>query len=314
MTQETYAEIVDRVRGILLTAEGRKKIHQRRSAADKMAQGLQELKASGWILNAKRRQVGSHQAVFTVSQGPLQGAAKGLVVSVEFRGVGAGKLLPPPSGHKYPILQTIEDEVRELEWGGSEARVYIRSRANIKPMCEREIQGVIVRDMSLRSKHELLQNLRPVRPAKCMMEIPTAVTEPGKIGTGNIDILARTRTGRSTTYVVCEVKVDKTTPYDAMVQAIQYAAALNVEVNGITGEIKPADRSVYRALFGSRSTAQDPMCFGAMAIIPNGKDVKAQALRTRDELGTRSAWLDVMLFDKNEDGEFRPVFRVKNES
>lgn len=313
MTQNTYAEIVERIRDILLTPEGQKKICERRSAADLMAKGLRALKASGWVLKAIRRRVGSDRTVFTVRQGYLQNAANDIVVSVELRGNGVGTLLPPPKGHSYPILKTAEPEARELEWGGSGARAYIRACRDMKPPSpERDLQGVIFRDMSTSPKHELLQNLWPVRPANCLMEIPTAVQRQGRVGTGLIDLLARTGRGRWPTFVACELKVDSTTPYDAMVQAIQYAAALDVEVNGIPHVLKPADRSNYRSLFGSSSTARDPLRFGAMAIIPNGRGVEAAAQRALDKLGTSSAWLDVMLFDRSEDGQFRPVLRLRD--
>ena len=313
MKQNTYTEIVERIRDILRTPEGQEKIRQRRHAADLMANGLSKLKASGWVLRATRRQVGSHRTVFTARQGSIQEAANGLEVFVELRGNGVGTLLPPPDGHNYPILKTCEPEVRDLEWGGSDARDYIRECANMmRPSPERDLQGVIVQDLSMSPKHELLQNLQPVRPANCMMEIPSAVKRNGDIGTGNIDILARTGRGRSTTCVVCELKVDKTTPYDTMVQAIHYAAALDVEVNGIKHELEPADRSVYRVLFGSNSTSKNPLRFGAMAIVPNGPGIEAAAQRALENLGTNSAWLDVMLFNRSDDGRFRPVFRFSD--
>jgi len=313
MTQNTYAEIVEWIRGTLLTAEGQKKIHQRRCEAALMAKRLGELKASGWVLKATRRQVGSDRTVFTVHQETLQKATNGLVVSVELRGCRVGKLLPPPNGRGYPILKTKQD-ARELEWGGSEARAYIRACANMKrPSPERDLQGVIVQALSTSPKHELLQNLWPVRPANCMMEFPAPVDRNGHIGTGNIDLLARTGRGRWPTFVVCELKVDRTTPYDALVQAIHYAAALDVEVNGITHELPPADRSIYRSLFGSNLTAQAPLRFGAMAIIPNGRGVEAATRKALDNLDTSNAWLDVMLFDPREDEQFRPVLRFRSE-
>lgn len=312
MTQNTYAEIVERIRGILLTPDGQEKIRKRRLEAARMAKGLRELKASGWVLKATRRQVGSDRTVFTVHQRTLRRATNGLEVSVELRGIGVGRLLPPPNGRGYPILETKQD-ARELEWGGSEARAYIRACANMKRTSpERHLQGVIVQALSTSPKHKLLQNLRPVRPANCMMEIPTPVDRYGNIGTGNIDILARTGRGRWPTFVICELKVDTTTPYDAMVQAIRYAVALDVEVNGITHELKPANRSVYRSLFGSNLTSQEPLRFGAMAIVPNHPGAEAKARTALDDLGTSSAWLDVMLFDPREDEQFRPVLRFRS--
>ncbi len=142
------------------------------------------------------------------------------------------------------------------------------------------------------------------------MEIPTAVTAAGKIGTGNIDVLARMGRGRNVRYVVCELKADKTTPYDAMVQAIHYAAALSVEVNGIEHEIEPADWSVYRSFFGSKSTSQEALRFGAMAIIPNAHGVKGAARKALDDLEADDAWLDVMLFDRDKHGDLRPRYRL----
>ena len=313
MTQNTYAEIVERIRGILLTPEGQKKIHQRRRAAALMAKGLQELEASGWVLKATRRKDGPNRTVFTVCQESLQQAGRGLEVSVELLGCGVGTLLPPPEGRDYPVLRTAKPEARDLEWGGSEARAYIRACAQMKPSSpERHLQGEIFRELSTSPKHELLRNLRPVCPANCLMEIPAAVQRHGRVGTGNIDLLARTGRGRWSTFVVCELKVDTTTPYDAMVQAIQYAAALDVEVNGITNELPPADRSIYRSLFGSSSTAQYPLRFGAMAIVPNLPGAEAKARTALENLDTRNAWLDVMLFDRREDGQFRPVLRFRS--
>lgn len=313
MTQNVYAETVNRIRDVLLTAEGQTKIHQRRRAAALMAKGLQELEASGWVLKATRRKVGSNRTVFTVRQGSLQQAGRGLEVSVELLGCGVGTLLPPPEGRDYPVLRTAEPEARDLEWGGSEARAYIRACAQMKPSSpERHLQGEIFRELSTSPKHELLRNLRPVCPANCLMEIPAAVQRHGRVGTGNIDLLARTGRGRWSTFVACELKVDTTTPYDALIQAIQYAAALDVEVNGIAHELPPANRSIYRSLFGSSSTAQDPLRFGAMAIVPNLPGAEAKARTALDDLGTSSAWLDVMLFDPSDVGRFRPERRFRN--
>jgi hypothetical protein len=147
-----------------------------------------------------------------------------------------------------------------------------------------------------------------------MMEYPAAVNRHGRIGktAGTIDLLARTGRGRWPTFVVCELKEDATTPYDAMVQAIRYAAALDTEVNGISYELPPANRSIYRKLFGSRSSALDPLRFGAMAIIPNRRGAKEAAQRALDDLGASGAWLDVMLFDGADDGQFRPALRLRD--
>jgi len=308
---ETYAEIAECVQRTLLTKQGRSHIAKRRVAAEKMAKGLRALERSGWVLNARRRNIGTTRTVFTVRQGFLQQATKGLEVSVEIRGIGVGTLLPPTRGNKYPLLRTLESEPRKLEWGASEALEYIRKRAEkTKPSPERELQGVLVRDMSSSPKHDLLKNLHPVLPARCMMEIPAAVTADGSIGTGNIDVLARTGRGRNVRYVVCELKVDKTTPYGAMVQAIRYAAALSVEVNGIEDEIEPADRSVYRSFFGSKSTLQEALRCGAMAIIPNARGAEAAARKALDDLDADDAWLDVMLFDWDKHGDLLPRYRL----
>jgi len=313
MTRENHNEIVERIRRLLLTPDGKKKIRQRRSASARMARGLQGLEASGWVLKASRRQVGSDQTVFTVRQGSLQNSEKGLVVFVELCGNGVGTLLPPRSNRGYPILRTTEPDPRELEWAGRDAREYIRACSNMKqPSPERDLQGVILHDLLKSPKHELLRNLWPVRPANCLMEIPTAIQRRGQIGTGNIDLLVRTGRGRWPTFVICELKVDKTTPYDAMVQAIHYAVALDVEVNGIANEIEPADRALYRFLLGSNSTAQDPLRIGAMAIIPNRPGVEKATHEALDTLSANSSWLDVMLFDRGENGEFRPVLRMRD--
>ncbi|MDA9982977.1 hypothetical protein N9H39_09680 [Gammaproteobacteria bacterium] len=308
---ETYAEIVERVQSTLLTRNGRAHIEKRRAAAEKMAKGLRVLETTGWFLKARRRNVGPTRTVFTARQGSLQQAAKGLQVWVELRGVGVGTLLPPTKGNEYPRLKPSVEEGRDMEWGGNEALEYIRARVeNIKPSHERELQGIFVRDMSSSPKHDLLKNLQPVRPARCMMEIPAAVNASGEIRTGNIDILARMREGRSTRYVVCELKVDKTAPYDAMVQAIHYATALDIEVNGIENEIEPANKSVYHFLFGSKSTSQGALRFGAMAIIPNGLGVEGASRKALDDLDTQDAWLDVMLFEWK--GKLIPICRLKD--
>ena len=307
---ETYVEIVERVQSTLLTRDSRERIAKRRAAAEKMAAGLRDLEASGWLLKARRRNVGTATTVFTVGQGFLQNAAKGLLVSVELRGVGIGTLLPPTEGHEYPRLNPSDSMRGDMEWGGSEALAYIRARGeSIKPSRERELQGIFVREMSSSRKHNLLKNLQPVIPAGCMMEIPAAVKASGDRGTGNIDVLARTGSGRSTRYIVCELKVDKTRPYDAMLQAIHYAAALDIEVNGIENEIKPANRSVYRLLFGSKSTSQDALRFGAMAIIPNGRGAEGASRKALDDLDAQGAWLDVMLYEW--DSKLIPVCRLK---
>lgn len=312
MTQSSYADIAEQVRGKLMSQDGREKIIKRRQAAELMAKGLEELEASGWILRAMRRKVGSDRTVFTVRQSSIQKAAKGLEVSVELLGNGVGTLLPPQKTGSYPLLRTNEPEARELAWGGAEARAYVRSRSLRRASVERRVQGEVVRELLKTPKHRLLQNLWPVRPANCMMEIPTAIERRGRVGTGNIDLLARTGRGRWPTFVVCELKTDSTTtPYNALVQAIRYAAALDVEVNGISHRLPPADRSVYRRLFGSNSKAQHPLRFGAMAIVPSRRGVADDAKKALNALDTSDAWLDVMLFDGAQDGQFRPTLRLR---
>lgn len=189
----------------------------------------------------------------------------------------------------------------------------MRACANMKtPSPERDLRGMMIQALIASPKQALLRNLWPVRPANLLMEFPAAVQRHGEIGTGNVDLLARTGGGRWSTFVVCELKVDGTTPYDALVQAIHYASALDVEVNGIIDKLPPADQSIYRSLFGSNSTSQEPLRFGAMAIIPNRPGVEAKTQEALDTLGTSNNWLDVMLFDSPVEGQFRPVRRFRS--
>ena len=97
----------------------------------------------------------------------------------------------------------------------------------------------------------------------------------------------------------------------AMKQAIQYLAALDVEVNGINNEIDPADRAVYRTLFGSNSTSQAKLRFGAMAIIPSRYGVEDEARKTLEVLDGGNVWLDIMLFDRSESGHSQAVLRLR---
>lgn len=261
--------IVEEVRELLLSPEGREKIEHRRAHAKKLAEGLRRWNE---LKSGRMRRRG---AVLTVTQGALEKALsrrRVLQVSVEVNGVGVGKI--QFSSQHRPIF-IASDPGSKLEWSGNARdgamiNAYLEKCRSRKSMPERHVQG----DMSARFRALFEDNnkppggLVPVRPAGCMMEIPTAVAASStlKVGGGAIDILARTGRGRTGWFVACELKKPDSSEhvYDVLRQAIRYATALDVEVNGF-GALPPAEPDVYRELFGGTGSARPR--FGALAAV-----------------------------------------------
>lgn len=265
-----YEQTVREVHDVLSSAEGRDRLLARREHAKTMADGLHR-----WE-QLKSGRIRRRGAVLTVTQAALENAFTGpgvLRVSVEVNGVGVGKLVF--STKRGPLFTSTEDPQKKLEWSGNARdgeviNAYIEQRRSSKSMPEREVQG----NMSARFRalfddaQRPPGGLVPVRPVGCMMEIPTAVaaSKKLKVGGGAIDILARTGRGRTGWFIACELKKPKATdhPRDVLRQAIRYATALDVEVNG-RGLLPPADAAVYRELFGGSGSAA--LRFGALAAI-----------------------------------------------
>jgi hypothetical protein len=133
-------------------------------------------------------------------------------------------------------------------------------------------------------------------PAGCMMEMPAAVTAKLTIGTGNIDIMARSYAGW---FIACELKAPGSSerPDRVLRQAIRYAAALDAEINGISNLLEPGDRAIYRTLFGA--TGQASLRFGALAIVAVREDDDGSAVEALRNLRVpRGAWVGVLPYYK----------------
>lgn len=300
-----YEEIAGEVHELLSTIEGRAKIEARREHARKMADGLRR-----WTEDLKRGRMRYRGAVFTVRQGALEGAIgrrASLVVNVEINGVGVGQI--EFSSASPPMFSSNTDLATQLAWSGSardgaKINAYLEQCRASKSMPERDVQG----HMSARFRalfgdaQKPVGGLVPVRPAGCMMEIPTAVAASSKlqIGGGAIDILARTGRGRTGWFVACELKrYDSAEPAaDVLRQAIRYATALDIEVNGC-GLLPPADSACYRELFGGSGSA--PLRFGALAAISAlRREEVTDALAELE--APKATWLGALLYtqDKTE--------------
>lgn len=300
-----YERIVSEVRELLATAEGRARVLARREHAKKMADGLRR-----WSEELKSGRMRYRGAVFTVTQGALEGALgrrASLVVSVEVNGVGIGQLVFSPT--RPPMFSSGTDLKTQLAWSGNapdgaKINAYLEQCRLSKSMPERDVQGRMC--ARFRALFDVAQKpiggLVPVRPAGCMMEIPTAVaaSKTLRIGGGAIDILARTGRGRSGWFVVCELKRhDSAERADEVLrQAIRYATALDVEVNGC-GFIPPADSAFYRELFGGSGSA--PLRFGALAAISALR--REEVSRALAELAPpKNTWLGALLYTQDESG------------
>lgn len=318
---KTYAEIVDEVRRELRTPEGRDKIRRRRKMAARMVQGLRRLNDAGSSYRKRTR-----DAVFTVTQDALCKAGSDLTVYVEVLGRRVGTLTYPATRATKPCFVTCEstpllEKGARLIWSGDRRdgdriKAYFEACATRPRSPERDAQGALVRAMFARGKHPLLSRLQPVRPAGCMMEIPAPVTSDGLgVRAGNVDVLVRADRGPSARFIVCEIKAPglKTRPHAVMEQAIRYAAALDVEVNGDgEGGIKPADASVYRSFFGATGSAR--VRFGAMAAIyatdaavADTVGLVQEAMRTLSPPPTE--WLDAIAYTERASSDYEPIWR-----
>jgi hypothetical protein len=314
--KKTSREIVQEVRE-LLSGSGKSKVLQRRRQAARMVEGLRRLEATGLRYRKQTR-----DSVFTVTQESLCKLGPTLSVYVELQGRRVGTLVYSTTSRTPPVF--ISDDGPRFVWSGDRRDAeriakYFEACASRPRSPERKAQGVLVRAMFARGKHRLLARLRPVRPAGCMMEIPVPVTASDGLGlgTGNVDVLVRAVGGPAARFVICELKRPglKADPYRVLTQAIRYAAALDVEVNGIEGEagIEPADASLYRKLFGATGSAK--LRFGAMAAIytDEGSAEDTVAL-VRDAISALSPsprdWLDVLTYTER-DGEYEPIWRCK---
>ncbi len=300
--ESPYLRIVREVHELLATAEGRARVLARREHAKKMADGLRR-----WGEELKSCRMRYRGAIFTVTQGALEGALTrraSLIVSVEVNGVGVGQLEFSPE--RPPMFCATKDLDEPLAWSGNardgaKINAYLEHCALSKAMPERDVQG----QMSARFRalfdgaEKPLGGLVPVRPTGCMMEIPTAVaaSKTLHVGGGAIDILARTGRGRTGWFVACELKRSESAELaeDVLRQAIRYATALDVEVNGC-GLLPPADATVYRELFGGSGGAR--LRFGALAAVSAlRRDQVVQALS--DLSPPTNTWLGALLYKQD---------------
>lgn len=295
MVRMRFADLVQEVNALLSTEEGAEKIRERREAATKMARGLRRWEEQ------KGRRLSSRGAVLTATQGALHGVTDELLISVEINGRGVGKLRVPGDG--VPLF-TPKGTKAEWRWSGDRDHATLINGVldeyrQLKPVPEREVQGRLTRQLRALfaddKENRPRGGLAPVRPAGCMMEIPTAVAASAalRLGTGTVDVMART--GRGTgSFIACELKEPnaRVRVYDVLAQAIRYAAALDIEVNG-NDRIGPANFAGYRTLFGATGNAA--LRFGAMAVVSVrcADDVDDAFGRLAPPAGT---WLGVLLY------------------
>lgn len=303
--ESPYRQIVREVHELLATAEGRTRVLARREHAKKMAEGLRR-----WDKELKSCRMRYRRAVFTVTQGALEGALgrrASLVVSVEVNGVGVGQIVFSPTC--VPMFSASKEFDEPLAWSGNARdgatiNAYLDRCGQSKSMPEREVQG----QMSARfralfeSAAKPPGGLVPVRPAGCMMEIPTAVaaSKTLQVGGGAIDILARTGRGTTGWFVACELKRHDSSEHveDVLRQAIRYATALDVEVNG-AGFLPPADAATYRELFGGSGNTR--LRFGALAAVSAlRRDQITRAFRDLDP--PKRTWLGALLYTQDSNG------------
>jgi hypothetical protein len=238
-TMQNYEEIVADVISLLSQPDGLKKLRERRKFAAKMANALEALDA----LKPKRKM--TRGAVLTVNQGSLQNGKRGLRVFVELHGQRVGEIIfPGPGSPDHPVFTCTKPTASakigaKFQWSlnrkdGDAIKKYLASCETLRPQPERSAWKPVVRWMLATKEPGTLTGLRPVMPAGCMMEMPVAVTANLAVGTGNIDILARSGRGRAGRFIACELKAPDANvkSYLVLRQAIRYAAALDAEING----------------------------------------------------------------------------------
>jgi len=281
-------------------------VEARRKKAAAVVAGLERWR--GALADANnRRPKRTRGVVLSITQGAWINAGVNITANVEVNGRGVGTLVFHANG-EVPIFTTREGA--RLVWSNptgdrghaqdaQRIRAYLDKESERPLVPERTTQGRLVRSFFEGKKHELLRQLKPVAPDGFMMEMPAPVSASGplKVGTGNIDLLLHAGQGRNARFVVCELKKPGAAidPYVALRQAICYAAALDVEVNGIEGAIAPADRSLYRKLFGT--TGESKLRFGVLAAIDEKNEAGvAKAFEVLAPPPRPSAWVEVLLY------------------
>jgi hypothetical protein len=302
--REDYATIVASVRELLRSNPER--VEARRRKAKAIVDGLARWRTALDVADESRPKR-TRGVVLSITQGALLRAGRTIVANVEVNGRGAGAL-EFHADTKAPVFTTLEKT--RLVWSnttrGSQhrndarlIREYLATAAERTLVPERTAQGQLLRSFFATPKHPLLRNLSPVAPAGFMMEIPAPVAASGALtdGTGNIDLLLRTGRGRNSRFVVCELKKPGAAidPYTVLRQAIRYATALCVEVNGIEGAIAPANPALYRKLYGASGNSK--LRFGAMAAIDAQNEPRVrEALVVLHPPARPAAWLEVLLY------------------
>lgn len=309
----TYDDLVHEVHGLLSTSAGIENVLFRREAARKMVRGLRR-----WV-EKKERRLRTRGVVLTVTQGALHDVKEALQLSVEVNGRGVGRLVVPAKG--VPMFTPKSGDTTPLEWSGNRVdakrinEIIDESRQR-RRVPERDVQGRLSPRLRALFDDDMQKKprggLAPVRPAGCMMELPTAVAASDglALGSGTIDLLARAGRGATGCFVACELKnpAAKVHAYDVLCQAIRYSVALDVEVNG-NARIPRGNAADYRYLFGATGEARPR--FGAMAVIPSNLGAGVDAAFAR--LAPRSRpWLGVLLYKEEQDRlvPTEPVRRV----
>ncbi|MEZ4399363.1 MAG: hypothetical protein R3B06_05055 [Kofleriaceae bacterium] len=263
--RDDYATIRQQVASLL-----RQRLDHVRARRHKVARAVDGLRAWRKALAEAGggRPKRTRNTVLTIGQQALTTARNSIAASVEANGRGVGKLRFSADG-RAPVFTATDG--REWVWsdrGSNDHRAqitllrdYLHEAATRTVVPERAAQGGLVRSFFASEKATVLAGLAPVIHEGFMIEIPTCVAASGalKCGTGNVDLLLHAGQGRNARFVVCELKRPgagaAADPYPALRQAIQYASAMDIEVNGIDGLLEPADVELYREFYAAYSAS-----------------------------------------------------------
>lgn len=186
---------------------------------------------------------------------------------VQLLGIEAGELLLDHSTEKpsflfYPNkkIRSKHPELPDSPWKwskdgrhGQAIREFLKlceSHPKAKPDNEREIQWQLAHAFK-KDKSGALRGFQTVKWHGLFTEIGVSVTESGKLGTGNIDLVVRRGKGGQRGFLVFELKKPGDTKIEAaLIQALQYATALHIEVNN--GGL--GNQENYRKVFGAGGT------------------------------------------------------------
>ena len=293
----TGQEIVDLVKLKLATPAGLKKVAARRRMIELLRDARKDWMGTGRPLRIH------NPAVLAIDQTRMRNAKRVFTAKVLVAGnhVADVELDPTKSNPRFVVHEKHRARgnaaEHEVEWkkdrrSSDRIAAILRSFESLPPgSAELQIQHGLVKRLDANDKRRdnpELVAMRPVVPLGLPTEIATSINLKGDVGTGNVDILARTygegRRRDGGDFIVLELKQPsfkaKQVP-GALRQAIQYAAALTIEANALVGPDRDDAAVAYRQFFSddreseTAKYAGKPIVVHAVVVLPDGLEAAA---------------------------------------